>query len=437
MNNFNTLTYANKNNIIVSSKISKQRDNTVLQLILFYVFIIVAIILTDKGISLARVIAFWGILFIAVLQKPISIFMFMVATLPLSHIARMENSSLTLLPFLTIILLIKIIITNKAISLNKAMPLFIIGIISIINEIIRWSSMITSLVFIMTWLIPVFAYCIKQEINHKIVLISFAYVISSFISIIGSTLFPNAARMITSYTQYSYRAVGFSQAWSYGINLVIASAFILIIYKQTNKRLVLSAIAIAILLYNAILSGTFSILIGIALVLFCFSIQTLKKEKVLLLLLIPLLFVLGYSIMKAFFQIRGDISDNGRIEIWMFYMKHLLSNFSVFMFGIGGGNIASMASKYQMSTAHNGILELLIEVGFCGTVLLILYSKNLLRNIKLSFRKNILSLPFLIYLSFLLTQGGASSYSIVIFISLLISSSEQTKNQGVEQYVCK
>ncbi len=370
----------------------------------------------------------------ALFQKPIAIITIMFATVPLQEIIRLEGSTITLLPILTFILIIKTLIKYNSLPKQSTIYILLLGVVTTSVSFFRWGTVITPLVFLMTWILPLFALKLKKEIaEHKSVL-AYSFIISMLTCIVASQIFPTAAKVVNSglNTEF-YRFQGFSNAWSYGLNSVLAASFCVVMMYHKRKHYIVYIVLIFVFLTQAIMSGTYSVLLGMCLVLFALFNLILKKHKWLWLLFLPIFVMLIILIYTNFIQIRGvGVDDNGRFEIWDIYLRNIFGSMSLLFFGAGGGCVNKLGQSFGTVTAHNGLLELLAETGLTGIVITSLYIKKLIKDNLTHSVALYLWLPISCNLLFLLTQGGITSYSIaLLFVFAIASQKEGVQNEAI------
>lgn len=164
-------------------------------------------------------------------------------------------------------------------------------------------------------------------------------------------------------------------------NLALTGILQLIYFKQNN---IFDFFSIAILVFFGVLtlSRTFLICLVFIITLYVFSgkISIKKRMKRLFLLVIiitlftALVITLVPTVLEGFKKRfnEEDIS-NGRMSLFLFYGKHILSSFEYFFFGIGMQNIIGKLSSVYPSiylVPHNGIIESIVVWGLPGLIFL-------------------------------------------------------------------
>lgn len=385
-----------------------------------YAIVIATLITMDKGLLSFRQLAYIITILIAILLSRKELIVLITLLVPLAEIMKFSSIPYTVLPFIICIYIVKRLLIEPKISKKFFILYSILLLISLFNSAIRYNSLIYPIPF---FVYLIFAYmaikdnCSKEVFNHAAIV----YMISAILVVVGSHLFVNAAWVIGSYSDYMVRSVGFSTSWGFGQTMLIASAFTAVLYKKKKINLFVTISLISFYTYFGLQSGTFSIVIGLLLVMLFIvsSVENKIKLKGLAVITFPLLIFLIYIIfLQPMMGLRGGISDNGRIDIWVSYLQIFINNIDIMLFGVGGGCIQNYANIVGLLTTHNLMLEIIVQFGIIGSIFLCTLILYLCRNLIIRPSKNPNVLPLLVMLTFFLTQGGAGSETLFILLIL-------------------
>ena len=100
----------------------------------------------------------------------------------------------------------------------------------------------------------------------------------------------------------------------------------------------------------------------------------------------------------------NEVFFTDRFDIWTKYFYIFMSELTILLFGIGGGNIQLFSKNMNYITLHNGFFEIIFESGTLGSILIftILYSIINFTNAKKNFYNY---LPLFCYLTTLFSLG--------------------------------
>lgn len=151
--------------------------------------------------------------------------------------------------------------------------------------------------------------------------------------------------------------------------------------------------------------------ISLFFILFPFSTMIDSKKKLYIVVFSAILILISFAFIAAYIfpkmlEVRsGNFGNNGRFDLWIFYLNLFLENIDVMLCGVGIGCIKIFANQLNMLTTHNVIIEKLVELGLIGfsifSLLLYKISKGAVCNI----RKNEKLLVLITMLSTLMVQG--------------------------------
>jgi len=218
---------------------------------------------------------------------------------------------------------------------------------------------------------------------------------------------------ITRYSGY------YGDANFYSAHIAAALAGILVLFSSSGKRMWESILMAVVLLYCGLLSASKSFVITVAVVLLLWILQILNirrnmSYKVMIIIVIIAVaigifasetFSVVFSIIAIRFGNTSDISDltTGRSDIWMNYLRHMVSNLGILLFGKGYTNVM-VAGR----ASHNTLLQGVYQFGIVGFSIFLVWLKGLFRitlqNLKIE-RKQYLACLILVIGVFLPWMG--------------------------------
>lgn len=402
----------------------------------FYIMTLVAVTtMSRRGVGqISTALTLFAVLVSATLSLE-NVFLLIVAIIPWGQVFKIPNSY-TAATLLVLVFIVKsIVLSNKAMfhiektTFRIYASYFVCLGISIIVSLIHNSDIMSVVTFFLDFLFVIVGVQIisdKRDIFEKV---TFLFVISTILVCFCSTLFPALSRSLGKVSEYTKANPGFSSLWDFGRLTLISIAFIVVDYLNYHEHVVLKTVGIAILLRYMIQSGRFSILLGLACLLACLPFITKQREvpikrRVFIFIGMLLLFVLLLLTLYFFFYqdmvaLRGvEASDNGRFEVWKTYIDYLAKKPSIVLLGIGGGAISSLSTALNTATAHNILLEKLVEFGVVGLVLVVYLLVRLYNSNKDNIWHNLYLLPVIAFLGTSLTQGTTGSLTFAILIVL-------------------
>ena len=139
----------------------------------------------------------------------------------------------------------------------------------------------------------------------------------------------------------------------------------------------------------------------------------------------------------AFLQ--RDETLTGRTDIWQLALliaeRHPILGAGFGGYWVTGNEISEAFSGYL--TAHNGLLDVYIEIGIVGIILLLLFHLGLFRKLCREFNRNtgwaIFGISFLImsllfnYTESIFLKSSLYIWNITIFLSIMLLPSEEAK----------
>ena len=392
-----------------------------------YVFVLASILAMNNGIGSIQTIGFFFVLAVGAMLPVEQLLMFIVMMEPLGAIYRI-NGRYTVMPFLFIILFVKLVAGNKTISKKKLIPMFGLMAISIYNYVTRGYNISTYVGFFIALLCFVWASgnkCINmQRVFEKSI---WLFVLSVLIESIASRTMPTVVRMVREVSAYEYRLAGFTSSWNYGRHVVVAIAFLVYWLRYQNGNKLIAGALIGYFLECMISTGLYSglLAIGLMLLLIPFSFQGTIKQRItyvsISLLVCAVVFLIIYNyVYLPMYNLRGQISDNGRFDIWKMYYDIFVNDAGIFFGGIGAGAIQDYAASKSILTTHSIVIEKLFELGIVGTGLLIFLISGCTRKQNQRISTNGRLLPLATFLGTCLTQGVSGNELIFILMIICI-----------------
>ncbi len=362
---------------------------------------------------------------------------------PIVEIVRLSDDSRTVLPFVIILYIIKVILAkryNFKRLIFFLIPYSLFAVMNVINGIMRFDSLATPLV---TCVFILFAFLLGSQNKSDKTNIQTAavYIISAVFTAIESVIFKDVALMFSTANEYTIRYSGFSSPWNFGLCMVLGWFFVVYLFEKRKIGYVLLIAGSAFFVYFAGETGTRSLLVGMAVVVAYIAVSIIKRTKKLSHLLravivfaIPVFAIVYWLfILEPMLESRGNMYDGARVELWSYYMNLFLNDKLILFFGIGCNDLSLYAKSHNMLTAHNIFIEMFVELGIVGTVLFAVLIAFVLKKSNKNPLKNEMTLPLIIYLSFMLTQSGLSTELLYFTVALAGQAYFERKNESLKE----
>lgn len=338
----------------------------------------------------------------------------------------------TVVPFLLLIYIFKTMVLNgRKVSMDVMRPIFwvmILFVSTIITTTLLNIGITGSLSFYAHLIFIIVALRINRinraESYDKI---SFYFIVSTLYVCAMTLVFPEVSRSLGNIL-YGRVNPGFSSSWDFGRSLIVSIAFVAVRFLKTKKRLFIDLVLVFIMLYFVVQCGRFSMVLGLAALIFCMPLEYIsdkpKRERILYFLFAMIMvsiigafiYVYVYSSMA---ELRGvEASDNGRYGVWSTYWDYFLSNPQVVCFGAGAGAISSVGAGLNTVTAHNIVIEKVAEVGVFGCFVLFCMFVNLYKGKIINPTRNIYILPLITFLGTTLTQGTTGNETFALLLAM-------------------
>lgn len=400
---------------------------------LFYLFSFLCVYLFSRGISSISLAGSIVLLGTSLFMPKAVVFQLIIAISPLGNLYKI--SGLTIAPFLIVIYIIKVLICSKTslVSKDTAIKMLLAGILfimSLLSSFVDGFSLVPVVSFFLHLFFLMIVLSNDESNGEDYQAYIWLFIASSLLVCFSTVIFPSISRQLgRAISIYSTANSGFSTTWDFGRLLCISIALLIVNYLEIRRWLVLHVGLILVFIYFIIQCGRFSILLGLFALLLCvpFAYGNRKQGRhykltytILMLLAMIIVFVLAYRfVYPAMTSLRGvEASDNGRFDIWRSYLSLFSSNIKVLLFGVGGGAISEIASKLGIPTAHNIILEKIIEFGIFGTILLLSLLGLMYRGRSFNIARNPRLLPLIAFIGTSLTQGTTSCLYFPILLAI-------------------
>lgn len=395
---------------------NKKKYNQVIYWSIIFLYALLTLFSMEKGILILSSLGYLLLILIAIFAKVDFDICLLAFTIPISNLFKLWEFDYTIIPIIEVIIIFKYYVKNQKISKSFFMYYYLLFLISIINSLFRYETIIPTLAFFTNIL---FSYIViasndnfKKVFNKSSIILA----LSSCLSCIGSIIFPRASLVLQQSDSGSlYRFYGLlGDSTQFAQILVVSISFLLVMYVTLSKNKIIYLLIASILSYFLILSGTRSTIISIIFLTlyFCIYFITNKKKlhKIIAIVIVPLILIIAVNSIKQILNIRINASlDNGRFEIWLNYLEIFLNDIRIFLFGIGGGAISSFAKSNNMLTVHNGFIEKIIEFGVIGFPMFVVLIKQITHNNILNPFKNYHIIPVYSYIFTLFTLGMTGS----------------------------
>lgn len=369
------------------------------------------------------------------------------AVLPTGNIYKLSGGN-TAIPFLLLIYILKSVIRGRG-SINKSQAskplLCIIALFALtsLSTFIHDVSIIETLPFFMHLVFIVIALTVNhvndEEMFNQLALY---FIVGTLVVCVGTVVFPGVSRSLGNVSMYSRANPGFASTWDFGRSLSISIAFLMVDFIKTRRRTVIDIGLSLVFLYFLIQCGRFSMLLGLGAMLVCvpFAFGKDKPLRTRISYTVSMIVVVGIIALVVFryvyssmIELRGyGASENGRFGVWGTYFNYLSQNPSVYFTGIGGGAISVLAPRLGISTAHNILLEKVLEVGIIGIIILSIFFSSLYRGKSINPASNINILPLITFLGTALTQGTTGNVAFALLLAMCVAekNTEEIEQMG-------
>ncbi len=410
--------------------LKKRKQNKLIfaAVVIVYATLMASIYFMNSGNYTLRTASFALVILVSFAMPSDKIPILISLLFPLDKIVRLSDNSRTVLPFVVIIFIVKAFSHKMLKPANFLLFFLPFGIFTAMNMMSGMSNFGSFINPLVTCTFILFAYILshsKKDDNLNFA-IATAFITSSLIAAVFSTLFKDLALEIGGTSEYAQRLSGFSSPWNFGFCMLLAWCFTAILFKQKKIKAVTMLILSVIFVYFAIGSGTRSVLIGMCIVffyiLFNVSKKFIKNEIIffaIMFALIPIAVIL-YIVMiyRPMIESRGQFYDSSRLELWSYYMNLVSSDIKVLLFGLGCNNLATYALDSGMLTAHSIFVEMVVELGVVGLIFFIYLIAVMFVKAQKNPFKNDMMIPIILYCTFLFTQGGLSTELLYFLIAL-------------------
>ena len=422
-----------------------KNSTTVFLMLLSLIMVITVCVFNRVGYNASR---FAVLLLIAIsmfinIDKSLCLLVF---CLPFVSILKWSAVSVTILPFLCMIIVAKIIFSNQRISMNRIMCVMLLLIIQLFVSFAYDSSLLSLISFFVSALFVVTSTehfnsnrCKNKNLVFDLsVFLSFAMILS----ILLCDLFPDILYVINLKEQIELDSSGRFAAMlgdpnEYSQLVLISIALLLFIISRCKTKTCKMACILGMVYlcisgyrsYSKSYALSLMVLWGISIFIYLYGTYKQKGSRKVLFVVIPafLFFVVGAviiynNVIVPVFEARSQESTDiltGRGAIWGNYIEGLFSHFEYLLFGVGYGNVTYVVSDNVVTNVvpHNLYLEYVAQFGIIGVLLLLgcwKKSVSMLREKKSVFL-------WLAMLMFLVTSFGISANSNdCIFVIMVI-----------------
>lgn len=398
----------NKSDIIENIKLNKK------DFFIIYIIVIITILAINQGMIQAGTLGMISVIVVLSFLNIESLFICSIMLAPLVNILKIQDG-ITIMPIIFLLGITKILLKNN-IKINiKTLIFFTIFVASnAFNSLYRFGFQPE--VYSMALLL-LYVYLFMSNYQYKLPslfnAISFTFILSMLIYCIGSDIFPNVVNVVAQKSEFTTRNVGFTNDWSYGQFLALSIAFSSIQVRRGNLSIIKYICLMVVFFYYLIQTGSYTGLmaIGIFFLLFPFSTELNSKKKLYIALasmvaiLVVFTFIAVYIFPKMLEVRSGNFGNNGRFDLWIFYLNLLKDNPDIFLFGVGIGCIKTFAAQLHMLTTHNVIIEKLVELGVIGFSIFISLLYKMSKNAVINIKKNEKILVLITMVATLMVQG--------------------------------
>lgn len=316
------------------------------------------------------------------MEKALCVLFFL---LPYATIFKIGSGGTSFFTYIELLFVILYFIKNKFQATREEMYIILFVMFLAINELLNGTLNITVTIKFFCYLIMIIAAvnCEFQNDNRTLFLsYILGFISSSFARLYGSSIF-NINRIIVMKQErvngeYITRFSGlYTDPNYYVINLIIAMTLVIILFRKKSINLAATIILMAPMVYFTALTGSKSGLFMLAIVAVFFIWQCFAKRHYFLgCVVIALGLVAGNLLLSGRFEIFSNTFarlsvqsaglTSGRSDVWALYMNYfnahplrLILGRSIGYFSLNG------------EVAHNTYIDLIYELGFVGTFILL------------------------------------------------------------------
>ena len=417
----------------------KQTKEYLIVVISIYILLVVDIILLNNGNINMPTVCWVLVCIYTLFLSPELIFLELITILPVTHAFKLINS-ITTFPIIACIFLTKLVLRNRKIENNFLLIYVTLFCVNSISSLIQFGTILYIMPFFVYFMMTYVASRNLSLTEELYELCIKCFVISVIIVCIGSKVLPEAANYMNNSTKYTVRNCGFSNVWDFGQNISMSIIALLMAIKHKKINIWLAIILLCFFSYFLIETGLYTGLIGIAFTIICFPFLS-KENKISSLrinfgsaVVAIIVLLIGYYIIFPKMNIlRNNIGlyDNGRYNLWKYYINLWYSQTRIMLTGIGAETITSYASNYEIRTAHNMIIEKLVEFGIIGFSLLVFGVREIVKNNSLMPLKNNKAIFVMSFFAMGMVQGISGAEVVYLF---LIISSCKLISEGVKPH---
>lgn len=412
----------------------KYKDNKFLLPLLIAFFFGLGVAFSAGGFNYGRVFAV-ALVGIACLLNVENAFCLIVFAFPFSSMLKLSIETISILPFLYLIIIVKIIAKRKlTISPVSLVCFFLFAILQALCIVLYEASyigIISSLLNI-AFVLFVTDYMTTQEsaTNSLLSKASLCFATSTSLMLLLSDVFPDLPRLA-----HPQKYAELVEANRYGATvldpnelaqIILISIGLLIAVMPSLKTRLAKLFSCIIIVYMAvtgirtnsksyaitlILLFTFLIFVYIRIVGKTKGANTVLQRflPITIIAIAGIAFLLAYFVFPVFDARSAENTDilTNRTNIWERYLSVLASRGDVMLWGCGAGNITGLlklVGQNSSAVPHNAYLEYIIQFGAIGLLLLIASWNKTFSRIKEKFN----SYYVLSLVAFLITAFGIS-----------------------------
>lgn len=421
--------------------------------IFFFALVVTTVLTVNNGITIISKFSYITFLFLAILCNVKTCIILLFGMLPIQRIFALSKDFITVVPLLSLLVIIKFFLTHRLHKyyIKQLILTLILLVYSSLVEYIRFYTIKHSLEYSITVLLML-TICdlVDFRLRKSCMLI---YCASSLLSALTGYFFPSVSSYTALFTMTgNIRFQGLmADPGEFGQTMVCAMAMALTLFIMANKKLensnsnkvflitVLSAYCL-ILFYFAILSGTRTCLIAIAVmyIIILYRLLHSKKRRILIFALflgfISVLFAsfVGNILFNMLSVAHGGeaLSEDIRLQIWKGYILSIIDNPDVIVFGVGMNSCGTFGDIMKLGNPHNVIIEKITECGILGGIINVLIFYPLIKRKKIGLTISE-TLPFYVFLSTLLFYGSSGLELPYLLLALIHERREDFENENI------
>ena len=352
-------------------------------------FLIAAFIVLGLYVPAMNFIALFATLYMILVASKNSLICIAIFLLPFATVFKLTIPGFSFFNIIMICVLLRVLMLNNyKLSAKSGMLLLLFGCYTVLTglkaDIIACVTVVCSFAFVI---------CLMDKNKDEIILedimffASLGVIITSIVAMLNVNVFPRlrplmeeAATIRIEAGEYFFRfsgLMGNPNHYSFLVSVLLAAYCVIIIKNKAKMLDLIIFITLSVFGFMSIsLSFVFAYIFMILLVL-CFTLKRDVKDfaKYFVLFCFGLFLCLMFLSRDTFdaialrfariFDANSDLSSatTGRSDLWIYYLKYLLTNIPTLVFGVGIG-----AGNLPIGASHSFYIDILYHLGIIGGI---------------------------------------------------------------------